>query len=83
MEIKYFEIIFSDDDHEPECLADEAMCIKGYRQPSIEEANMFCKYEVENKTISYRLYSSEETTTVSQEEFISLIEEEIKTKGVK
>ena len=48
MEIKYFEIIFSDDDHEPECLADEAMCIKGYRRPSIEEANRFCRYDVEN-----------------------------------
>ena len=39
--------------------------------------------EVDNKTISYRLYSKENTTTVTQDEFISLIEEEIKTKGVK
>ena len=36
--------------------------------------------EKENKTISYRLFGSQETTTVSQEEFIKLIKEEIENK---
>ena len=36
--------------------------------------------EKENKTVSYRLYGSEETTTVSIEEFEELIKNDIKTK---
>ena len=36
--------------------------------------------EKENKTVSYRLYGSEETTTVSLEEFEELIKNDIKTK---
>ncbi len=36
--------------------------------------------EVDNKTVSYRRSGSEETTTVSLEEFINLIKEDIKTK---
>ena len=36
--------------------------------------------EKENKTISYRLFGSQETTTVSQEEFIKLLKEEIENK---
>ena len=36
--------------------------------------------EVDNKTVSYRRSGSEETTTVSLEEFINLIREDIKTK---
>ena len=37
--------------------------------------------EKENKQISYRLFGSQETTTVSQEEFIKLIKEEIENKS--
>ena len=37
--------------------------------------------EKENKTISYRLFGSQETTTVSQEEFIKLIKDEIESKA--
>ena len=36
--------------------------------------------EKENKTISYRLYGEKDTTTVSQEEFIKIIEEDIESK---
>ncbi|HPF83091.1 MAG TPA: threonine--tRNA ligase [Bacilli bacterium] len=36
--------------------------------------------EVDNKTISYRRFGSQDTTTVSQEEFINLIKEEIDKK---
>ena len=36
--------------------------------------------EVDDKTISYRCYGSEETTNVTQEEFIKLIHEEINNK---
>ena len=36
--------------------------------------------EKDNKTISYRLFNSKETTTVSQEEFIELIKTNIKNK---
>ena len=36
--------------------------------------------EKENKSISYRLFGEKETTTVSQEEFIKLIKEEIESK---
>ena len=36
--------------------------------------------EKENKTVSYRLYGSEETITVSLEEFEELIKNDIKTK---
>ena len=36
--------------------------------------------EKENKTISYRLYGEKDTTTVSQEEFIKIIKEDIKSK---
>ena len=36
--------------------------------------------EKENKAISYRLFGSQETTTVSQEEFIKLIKDEIENK---
>ncbi len=39
--------------------------------------------EMENKTISYRLHGENETTTVSIEEFIKLINEEIKNKTVR
>ncbi len=36
--------------------------------------------EVDNKTISYRRAGSEETTTVSYEEFIKLINNDIENK---
>ena len=36
--------------------------------------------EVDDKTISYRKYGSEETTTVSLDEFISMLKEDIKNK---
>ena len=36
--------------------------------------------EVDDKTISYRRYGTEETTTVSYDEFVKLIHEEIDTK---
>ncbi len=36
--------------------------------------------EVDNQTISYRLYGSEETTTVSYDEFIKFIEDKIENK---
>ena len=36
--------------------------------------------EKENKTISYRLYGEKDTTTVSQEEFIKIIKEDIESK---
>ena len=36
--------------------------------------------EVDDKTISYRKYGSEETTTVSQEEFIEIVKNEIENK---
>ena len=36
--------------------------------------------EVDNQTISYRLYGSEETVTVSYDEFIKFIEDKIKNK---
>ena len=38
--------------------------------------------EKENKTVSYRLFGSKETTTVSLDEFIKLIEDEQKDKGI-
>ena len=39
--------------------------------------------EKENKTISYRIHGENETKTISQEEFINLINEEIKNKTVR
>ena len=39
--------------------------------------------EKENNTISYRLFGEKETTTVSKEEFISLIKEEIEQKKLR
>ena len=39
--------------------------------------------ERDAKTISYRRYSSQDTTTVSKEEFVKLLLEEIKNKGNK
>ena len=39
--------------------------------------------EKENKTISYRLFGEKDTTTVSQEEFIKLIKEDIKNKTLR
>jgi threonyl-tRNA synthetase len=39
--------------------------------------------EKENKTISYRLYGQKDTTTVSQDEFIKLIKEEIDNKSLR
>ena len=38
--------------------------------------------EKDNKTVSYRLFGSKETTTVSLKEFIKLIEDEQKDKGI-
>ena len=38
--------------------------------------------EVDDKTISYRKYGSEETVTVSREEFINLIKETIRNKSL-
>ena len=38
--------------------------------------------EKENNTVSYRLFGSKETTTVSLDEFIKLIEDEQKDKGI-
>ena len=35
----------------------------------------------ENKQISYRLFGEKETTTVSQEEFVELLLNEINTKA--
>jgi len=37
--------------------------------------------EVDNKTISYRLYGSEETTTVTFEEFKNMLEEKMKNRN--
>ena len=37
--------------------------------------------EVDNKTISYRLYGSEETQTVTFEEFQKMLEDKIKTRS--
>lgn len=39
--------------------------------------------EKQDNTISYRLYGQKDTTTVSQEEFIKLIKEEIKNKTMR
>ena len=39
--------------------------------------------EKENKTISYRLFGSQETTTVSQNEFLELILDEIKNRKIR
>ena len=36
--------------------------------------------EVDNKTISYRVHGSEETITVSKDEFINLINDKIKNR---
>ena len=36
--------------------------------------------EKENKLISYRLFGEKETTTVSQEEFVEILLEEINSK---
>ena len=36
--------------------------------------------EVDDKTISYRKYGTEETVTLSYDEFVSLIEKEINEK---
>jgi threonyl-tRNA synthetase len=36
--------------------------------------------EVDNRTISYRMYGSEDTTTVAVDEFVNLIKEKIKNK---
>ena len=36
--------------------------------------------EVDNKTISYRVHGSEETITVSKEEFVNMIKDKIKTR---
>ena len=38
--------------------------------------------EVDEKTISFRRYGSEETTTVNYDEFINLIKDEIKTRKI-
>ena len=37
--------------------------------------------EIENKTISFRRFGSNETTTLSKEEFIEILKEEIKNKS--
>ena len=39
--------------------------------------------ERDNKTISYRMFGQKDTTTLSQEEFINLLKEEIKNKTLK
>ena len=39
--------------------------------------------EKENKQISYRLFSSKETTTVSQKEFIKMLKDEIKNRELR
>ena len=39
--------------------------------------------EKENKQISYRLFGHQETETVSQEEFVKLITDEIKNRGLR
>ncbi len=39
--------------------------------------------EKENSTISYRLFGQKDTTTVSKEEFVNLIKEEIDTKALR
>ncbi|MDO4996039.1 MAG: threonine--tRNA ligase [Bacilli bacterium] len=39
--------------------------------------------EKDNKTISYRLFSSKDTTTVSQDEFIELLKKEISSKELR
>ena len=39
--------------------------------------------EIENKTISYRLFGQKDTTTLSQEEFIKHIQEEIDKKSLR
>ena len=57
----------------------------GYRmRESVINKNPFTliigQKEVDNKTISYRRYGSEETQTVSKDEFIHLLKEEIELK---
>ena len=57
----------------------------GYRmRESVINKNPFTliigQKEVDNKTISYRRYGSEETKTVSKDEFIHLLKEEIELK---
>ena len=37
--------------------------------------------EVDNNTVSYRLHGSEETTTLSFDEFINMVDEKIKNKN--
>jgi threonyl-tRNA synthetase len=39
--------------------------------------------EKNDKTISYRLFGEKETTTVSQEEFVKLLKDEIENKGLR
>ena len=39
--------------------------------------------EKENNTISYRLFGKKDTTTISKEDFLSMIEEEIRTKALR
>ena len=39
--------------------------------------------EKDNKTISYRLFGQKDTTTVSQEEFVKLICDEIKNRSLR
>jgi threonyl-tRNA synthetase len=57
----------------------------GYKlREAVIEKNPFMliigQKEVDDKTISYRRYGSEETTTISYDEFISLIKKEINDK---
>ncbi len=39
--------------------------------------------EKENNTVSYRLFGQKDTTTLSKEDFLSMIEEEIRTKALR
>ena len=43
MDMRYFEICFSDDVDGQETCDDEWVCIRGVRKPTVEEARIFCQ----------------------------------------
>ena len=60
----------------------------GYRLREAQTQKVPCTLilgdkEKEEKTISYRLHGEKETTTLSTEEFVKLIKEEIRTKALR
>lgn len=51
MDMRYFEICFSDDVDGQETCDDEWVCIRGVRKPTVEEARIFCQAVVLNKRV--------------------------------